>query len=127
MLRECHRVLLPEGRLAGYVIHTPEGLTSAEKERARVMGPAEGVLAAAPARLLAGGGFNLVQQTDVTTEFRNMLAAIRQHRATAEPELRLEEGDEVFEEAQERKRLTLQCVEEGLLVRSLWVAERVEA
>jgi hypothetical protein len=55
-----------------------------------------------------------------------MLAAIRQLRSSSEPELRLEEGDEVFEEAQERKRLTLQCVDDGLLVRSLWVAERVD-
>jgi hypothetical protein len=119
-------VLLPQGRLAGYVIHTPEGLTSDEKDRARDMGPAQGVLAASPARLLAAGGFNLLQQTDVTTEFRSMLAAIRQLRSSSEPELRLEEGDEVFEEAQERKRLTLQCVDDGLLVRSLWVAERVD-
>ena len=35
MLRECHRVLKPGSRSAGYVIHTPSGLTQAGERRAR--------------------------------------------------------------------------------------------
>lgn len=113
------------GRLCGYVIHTPPHLNGEQVAKAREMGPAAGVLEGPAVDLLAEAGFRLIQQTDVTPEFELLLAAIRAHRTTREADLRAEEGDQVFEEGQERKRLTLQCVREGLLIRTLWVAERL--
>lgn len=117
-------MLLPQGRLAGYVIHTPDGLDPDQVERVSEMGPAYGLLEVPPQALLAAAGFALTGLTDVTPEFRQMLTRIHDERSRREEQLRREEGDELFEEAQERKVLTLRCVDEGLLVRTLWVARR---
>ena len=53
MLRECRRVLKPGSRSAGYVIHTPRGLTEAGERRATELGPSDVAAPLAPDALTA--------------------------------------------------------------------------
>lgn len=110
--------------MVGYVIHAREDLDDPQRARAQELGPDQGGLGRPADQLLDEGGFVLRHRTDVTAEFRATLVALLEARARREPALRVEEGDEAFEEAQERRRSTLLGVDEGLLVRTLWVAER---
>lgn len=124
MLRACHEVLRPHGRIAGYTICVPGGLTGAQRRRASELGPGE-VLAEAPLRDLFGqAGFRVTLEEDVTEDFRVTCEAIVRARRELEAELRGEEGDAVFEDELEKKMSTLQGASEGLLQRSLLVASK---
>ena len=66
MLRECRRVLKSGGRIAGYVIHPPAGLTPAQKRRAAELGPSDVTAPASPAALTESAGLTIVVVEDVT-------------------------------------------------------------
>jgi hypothetical protein len=123
-MRECRRILKPGGRVAGYLIHTPPGLADRAYERASELGPAEAVTPEPLTELVAAAGLNLVALQDVTNDFRQTCRAILDARRDHETALRAEEGDEVFEDGQAQKDAVLAGIDEGLLLRSLLVAER---
>ncbi len=124
MLRACYEVLRPDGRIAGYAIHAPPGLSEPQRRRASKLGPGE-VLAESPiGNLLREAGFRVIVDEDVTDDFQATCVAILQARRELEEELRGAEGDVVFEEELEKKSLLLQGISEGLLRRSLSVASR---
>ncbi len=122
MLRECHRVLKAGGRIAGYVIHTPQGLRREDECRAAELGPSAVAAPALPEDLAESVGFSVMQLEDVTARFRTTCEAIVRARTELEHALRAEEGDEGYEEEQQDKRDMLQGIDEGLLRRSLIVA-----
>ena len=112
------------GRIAGYVIHTPDGLSRGDKRRASELGPSD-VVAAAPLEDLArSAGLSVMLQEDVTAGFRATCEAMTRARTELEDALRVEEGHEVYEEEQQKKRSILKGIDEGLLLRSLIVAVR---
>ncbi len=122
MLRACYEVLRPGGRIAGYVIYAPPGLSEAQRIRASELGPSE-VLAESPiGNLHREAGFRVIVDEEVTEDFQTTCEAILRARRDLEEELRGAEGDDVFEEELEKKALTLQGISEGLLRRSLLVA-----
>lgn len=123
-MRECRRILKPGGRIAGYLIHTPPGLAAAEYERAIELGPAQSATPEPLAELVAAAGLDLVALRNVTSDFRQTCRAILDARRDHETALRAEEGDELFEDGQARKEAMLAGIDEGLLLRSLLVAER---
>ena len=124
MLRECYRVLESGGRIAGYVIHTPDGLSRGDKQRASELGPSEVAAAAPPEGLMKSAGFSVIRQEDVTAGFRTTCHAILRARSKLEDALRVEEGPELYEVEQQKKRSMLEGVDEGLLLRSLIVAAK---
>lgn len=112
------------GRIAGYVIHTPAGLGPSGERRVVELCPRE-VLAEAPYdELHASAGLEVSSREDVTDEFRATCEAILEEREALEAELRAEQGDEVFEEEHGKKQAVLAGIDEGLLQRSLIVADR---
>ncbi len=124
MLRECRRVLKPGGRIAGYVIHPPVGLTPAQERRAAELGPSDVTAPASPAALTESAGLTIVVIEDVTVAFRATSAALRAARRDLEEELRGDEGDDFYEEALRTKDAMLCGIDEGVLCRSLIMANK---
>ncbi len=124
MLRECRRVLKPGGRIAGYVIHPPAGLTPAQERRAAELGPSDVTAPAPPAALTESAGLTIVVTEDVTDAFRATCAALRAARRDLEEELRGDEGDDFYEEALRTKDAMLCGIDEGVLCRSLIMATK---
>ena len=124
MLRECSRVLKKGGRIAGYVIHTPTGLSPSDGIRAAVLGPSDIGSLVPIEELTYSAGLNVIAHTDVTDVFRATCKAFLEAREELEDELRAEGGDEIYEEEQEKKLSMLTGIDEGLLLRSLIVSKK---
>ena len=122
MLRECHRVVKEGGCLAGFVIHTPAGLSAAAQRRASKLGPDAVVAAASPEDLTWEAGFLNVVRTDVTHQFRATVEAMLRAARRWEAELRAEQGEEEYVAGCERGKAMLIGIREGLLLRSLVTA-----
>ena len=124
MLRECDRVLKPGGHIAGYVIHVPAGVTEAQELRAAELGPSEVVAPSSFEALTQAAGLAIVLTEDVTEAFRSTCAALAAARRDLENELRIDEGDDFYEEERRKKNSMLQGIDEGILRRSLVVASK---
>ena len=124
MLRECNRVLKSGGRIAGYVIHIPAGVTEAQERRAAELGPSDVTAPASPEALTRAAGLTIVVTQDVTDAFRVTCAALAAARRDLEDELRADEGDDFYEEERRKKNAMLQGIDEGILRRSLVVANK---
>ena len=122
MLRECHRVVKEGGCLAGFVIHTPAGLSATAKQRASELGPDAVVAAALPEDLTLEAGFLNVVRTDVTHQFKATVEAMLRAARRWEAELRVEQGEEEYVAGRERGKAMLIGIREGLLLRSLVTA-----
>ncbi len=124
MLRECNRVLKSGGCIAGYVIHIPTGLTEAQERRAADLGPSDVTASTSPEVLTQAAGLTVVVKEDVTDAFRATCAALVAARRDLEDELRADEGDDFYEEERRKKNAMLQGIDEGILCRSLVVANK---
>ncbi len=124
MLRECNRVLKSGGCIAGYVIHIPTGLTDAQERRAADLGPSDVTASTSPEVLTQAAGLTVVVKEDVTDAFRATCAALVAARRDLEDELRADEGDDFYEEERRQKNAMLQGIDEGILCRSLVVANK---
>ena len=124
MLRECQRVLKPGGRLAGYVIHTSEGLDPSAQSRAAEWGPPEVLAAQAPDAMALSAGLTVIAQHDVTEAFQSTCQALLSVTEKFEDELRAEQGEALYDEEQVKKQNMLQGIREGLLRRSLIVCAK---
>lgn len=125
MLRACKRLLRPGGGIAFYTIFIPPGLSESAYRRAMKLGPPRaGSRGREHKELLRLAGFVKVSETDLTSEFlritRRRLEARERHSAA----LRQSLGDSGFEENQSEGRAHIEAIEDGLLRRSLFVAER---
>lgn len=125
MLRACHDVLEPGGRIGGYTIHARAGLSPDEEALAVELGPSQVIASDTPEGLLVSAGFVDVEALDVTDTFLETCQAIHRARGEREAELRREEGDEAYGQEQEKKRKMVVGIERGLLRRSLIVARKL--
>ena len=112
----------PNGRMAGYIIHTPSGLSAAAEQRVDELVPMDILADGSPGELAERAGFSVVTCDDVTDQFRNTCEAILCAREEHEAELRAVDGDEVYDDDQRRKAAVLTGIDEGLLERSLIAA-----
>ncbi|MGK0276007.1 MAG: hypothetical protein ACI9N0_002394 [Ilumatobacter sp.] len=124
MLRASRRVLRPGGRLAFHTIELPPGLTPAKRRRAISIGPPAVTVRTTYPGLLRSAGFNEIDEVDQTAEYlatqHRWLAATLRH----EEGLRLALGGDAVEEGIGRRRRTVNAIEEGLLLRTLYTATR---
>jgi hypothetical protein len=124
VLRASRRVLRPGGRLAFHTIELPPGLTSAKRRRASSIGPPAVAVRTTYMSLLRSAGFIEVDAADQTAEYlatqHRWLAATLRH----EEGLRSALGSDAVEEGIGRRRRTVNAIEEGLLLRTLYTATR---
>ena len=112
----------PGGRISGYVIHTVAELSAEAEQRVVDLMPMAVLADGSPVELHERAGFSVVTCVDVTDPFRATSAAILRARAEHEAELRAVDGDEAYEDDQQRKVSVQIGIDEGLLLRSLVVA-----
>jgi hypothetical protein len=126
VLRACRRVLRPGGRIAYYNIFVPPGLPERLHRRALRAGPpAVASRGISQADLLLRAGFKSVSETDLTADFLKTARAWFEGRQSQEKQLRASCGDAWFEDRQADSRSMIPAIEDGLLRRSLFVAESV--
>ncbi len=124
MLRASRRVLRPGGRLAFHTIELPPGLSAPRRRRAISIGPPAVTVRTTYRGLLRSAGFIEIDAVDLTAEYlatqRRWLAATHRH----EEGLRSALGDDVVREGLERRRRTVDAIEDGLLLRTQYTATR---
>ena len=124
MLRACRRALRPAGRLAFHTIELPPGLNASKRRRAISIGPPAVALRTTYLSLLRSAGFAEMDAVDLTADYlatqRRWLAATLRH----EEGLRSALGDSVVREGTERRLRTIDAIEDGLLLRTLYTATR---
>ncbi len=124
MLRACHRVLKPEGRIAYYTIYVPPDLSAADYRRITKFWPSASVGRRSPSEMLESAGFIDLHETDVTKQYtataRGWLEGRRRHYDGLEPAL----GAASLKGKIDEGVATLAALKNGLLRRSLLTARR---
>jgi hypothetical protein len=124
VLRASRRVLRPGGRLAFHTIELPPELSATKRRRAISIGPPAVTVRTTYPSLLRSAGFIATDAVDLTAEYlatqRRWLAATLRH----EDGLRDALGDDAVQEGIERRRGTVDAIEAGLLLRTLYTATR---
>ena len=110
--------------MAYYVIHVTPGLSPRDYRRAAKLGPTEVGSRRDPATLLETAGFVDVAQIDLTKEFLQTCRAFEDVTQRHSAQLRQEDGDAEFEEAQAKRQRYMAGIEAGLLRRSLLVGAK---
>jgi hypothetical protein len=110
--------------LAGYVIHTPSGLSRAQEALAAEWGPPAVAAEASPPDLARAAGFVVSREVDVTEDFLETCERIIDARLSHEAALRDRYGDDAFEEEQIKKLDIRKAIRSGLLRRMLLVASK---
>ncbi|MEX0800106.1 MAG: methyltransferase domain-containing protein [Dehalococcoidia bacterium] len=125
VLRACLRALRPGGKMAFYTIFIPLGLSRARYRRAADAGPrAVTSWGRSQTELLGAAGFTVVREEDVTAQFLATNHAWYEGRERFIDELSEAEGANTVEERQCDCRIQERAIEDGLLRRGLFVAER---
>lgn len=111
--------------MGGYVIHTPTDLSAKDRALAVDYGPSQVTAPSSYEEMLVESGFSGVERLDVTDIFLKTCQSLFRARVNLEDDLRKEEGDDVFEEEQQKKLNMAKGIEMGLLRRSLLIAIKI--
>jgi hypothetical protein len=126
VLRACRRLLREGGRLAFYTIFVAPDLSDRDYRRAVRSGPPAVTSARRDHKeMLESAGFAGVEEVDATDAFLRTTRAWYEGRQRYARELAETEGEAPYEERQGDYRQQLRAIEDGLLKRSLFLAERL--
>ena len=107
--------------MAAFVIHTPPGIDETDMERATGFGPSMVACEMPLGELMRAAGFVDVVLEDVTVSFEASCDAILAFRDEHERQLRVEEGDQLFDDQYRKKRNMREGIRLGLMKRTLVV------
>lgn len=124
MLRASYRALKPGGRLGAAVIAVGDDLSPAERAEAVAAGPDHVETDGSYLDLMRSAGFAAVSRIDVSSGYRQTVAAWIRAWDRESEELRALLGSEAFEERQTRRRRAVAAADRGLLQRWLVVGRR---
>ena len=124
VLRACHRVLKPKGRIAYYAIYVPADLSDADYRRITEFWPAAANGRRWPSEMLESAGFTDVHETDVTKQYRVTARAWVDGRRRRYDKLAQAMGEETLKGKIEEGKAILALIKDGLLRRSLLTARR---
>lgn len=123
-MRECHRILCEGGRLAAIAIEPARGLGPAARDRAVEIGPSHLGPDDSIEESAVSAGFRLLEVLDLTADFRRVAVESAGELQRRSAELRSEEDEQTYVDELDRKTRMVRGVDEGLLVRTLVLAER---
>ena len=124
VLRACHRLLRPGGRMAFTTIHVANDLDASRHRRAVRAGPPQVATRRPCPELVAQAGFRDVLVLDVTGDYARTQRAWLEANESRADEVRRIVSDPEFAIAQADRRYALAAIEDGLLRRSLITAVR---
>jgi cyclopropane fatty-acyl-phospholipid synthase-like methyltransferase len=124
VLRACHRLLRPGGRLAFTTIHVAPDLDAARHRRAVRAGPPQVATRRPYPELVAQAGFRDIDAIDVTQDYARTQRAWLEANELRAAEVRRITSVHEFATAQADRRFAQSAIEEGLLRRSLITATR---
>ena len=124
VLRACHRVLKPEGRIAYYTIYVPADLSAADYRRIMKFWPAAATRRRSPSEMLESAGFIDVHETDVTKQYRMTSRGWLEGRRRRYDELARAMGEDTLKGKIVEGDAILGSFKDGLLRRSLLTARR---
>ena len=124
MLRACHTVLKPGGRIAYFNIFISHDVPEEERRRLRDAGHGERYTRAEQQALLRSAGFARIRETDVTDGYLRVQRALYEANVRHARGAQRVQGRQQFADRQETRRRTIREIEAGVLKRSLFVAER---
>jgi cyclopropane fatty-acyl-phospholipid synthase-like methyltransferase len=124
VLRGCHRLLRPGGRLAFTTIHVAPDLDAARHRRAIRAGPWQVATRRPYPELVVQAGFTDVVEIDVTEDYAQTQRAWCEANESRADEVRRLTSDTEFVTAQADRRFAQAAIEDGLLRRSLITATR---
>lgn len=123
MLSECRRVARTGARMLFYVIAPAKDLCGSDLDEACRVGPPFVGLADNYTNLLTESGWQLLEKTDLTTEYLAALRRLVQRLENGSNALLGLLGNQQFEEQLEHRRQQISAIERGLLERELYLAE----
>jgi len=124
VLRACHRVLKPEGRIACYTIYAPHDLSDADYRRILKFWPSATTRRRSPSEMLESAGFTDVHETDVTKQYRMTAQGWLEGRRRRFDELAQAMGEDTLKGKIVEGEVILASIKAGLLRRSLLTAQR---
>lgn len=124
MLSACRRILKPGGRLAFFTIQPTPGLTGRDRPRANAAGPSSSAVRTSYSSLLRTAGFKAITAIDSTTAYRATQRRWIDAEARHEESLRASMGDAMHSDRLQSRGRTLAGLDEGLLARFLYTAQR---
>lgn len=110
--------------MAFLTIHLPSGLSPADRARARADGPRAVDTRGTHSLMLHRAGFDLDVERDLTAAFLETARAWLRESESLTAELAALEPAGGFDERQEDRRRMIAAIEDGLLIRTLFVATR---
>lgn len=111
--------------MAFHVISLAPGLNDQEMARAVEAGPPNVAAPEGYSEMLASAGFEVIEEVDLTDQWRETAAAWLRESAHAQQQLEEIFGVEEHRQSQQERQEKLAAIEGGLLKRSLFVTRRV--
>ncbi len=124
VLRACHRVLKPEGRIAYYTIYAPPDLSVVDYRRIMKFWPPATTRRRAPSEMLESAGFVDVRDADVTKQYRKTSRAWLEGRRRRFDQIAQAMGEDTLKGKIEEGKAILELIKDGLLRRSLLTGRR---
>lgn len=124
VLRACHRVLKPKGRIAFYTIFVSPGLSAADYGRIMKFWPSASAGSRSHSEMLESAGFIDVDEADVTKQYKATARGWLEGRRRRYDGLERAMGKAALAGKIDEGERTLESLKDGLLRRSLLTARR---
>jgi SAM-dependent methyltransferase len=122
VLKECRRVIRPEGKMVFTVLSVVPDLPPAEHGRAIERGPSFVDTDTAYPELLRRAGWEMLDNFDLTDVYRQTVRAVLAEEQANSDGLRDLFGEDAWSERLGRRRRSFEGVEKGLIRRDMYVA-----
>jgi SAM-dependent methyltransferase len=125
MLAECRRVATANAKMHFFVIAPAQGLSEKEMDIVIEAGPPFIWLEGTYEEQLEATGWNLLEKTDLTDQYRESLHLFRKGLESHEHTLRevMAAGD--YEEQMIQRKQQVEAIEQGLMIREMYLVEAI--